>query len=295
MHAGRHRHAHLEARIGRVHVQLVFGLADDFAVPRQRSRRALGFATDGKTFQQLSVEAQLELLWAAHADDVVVDLTPQTNPEGVLAVAREVVTHRQPAPRSEGQVFMHARVLFQESWHPVHLRGRRRFRRAIAHRHPADVPRRGEIAFEMRRRQRKACGHVVEPVFRFIRQQQRGGIDLQREQVANRVGVFGTIQTVSADASRLRIEIGGRVQRGLQPRGNRIGISHAWPRPVGRRHLARADLVENFLPGLRLPCQRRERVRTQAEATGQRAIVMTRDTVRFDVRDDLLRRRDARD
>ena len=69
----------------------------------------------------------------------------------------------------------------------------------------------------------------------------------------------------------------------------------ARPRPVGRRHLARADLVENFLPGLRLSRQRRERVGTQAEAAGQRAIVMTRDAVRFHERDDVLRRRDARD
>ena len=52
MHAGRHRRAHLEARVGGVHVELVFGLADDLAVPRQRSRRALGFAADGEALER---------------------------------------------------------------------------------------------------------------------------------------------------------------------------------------------------------------------------------------------------
>ena len=66
----------------------------------------------------------------------------------------------------------------------------------------------------MRGREREAGGDVVESVLGFIRQQQRRRVDLQRQQVANRVGIFGAIQAMRADASRLRIAIGGGVERG---------------------------------------------------------------------------------
>ena len=112
--AGVHGSTHLQARVRGVHVELPLGVADDLAVPRQRSGSAFGLATHGEPFDAHAVDPQIEVLAVAHPDDVVVDLTPQPHFEGVLAVEREVVAYRQAAARSERQVFVDAHVLLQQ-------------------------------------------------------------------------------------------------------------------------------------------------------------------------------------
>ena len=62
------------------------------------------------------------------------------------------------AARAEGQAFemvVPARILR----HPIHRFGRGR---DAAHRHAADLRRRGHIAFEQRRRKRQSAGDIVE-------------------------------------------------------------------------------------------------------------------------------------
>ena len=55
----------------------------------------------------------------------------------------------------------------------------------------------------MRRREREARRHVIEALVRFVRQQQRFGVDLETEQIANGVGVFGAVQPMHAHAPGL--------------------------------------------------------------------------------------------
>ena len=80
-----------------MHVKLVIGVADDFAVPCQRSPDTLCFSADGETLDQLSVDTHIELLWRTHANDVVVSLPPKPHLEDVLAIERERMADGQTA------------------------------------------------------------------------------------------------------------------------------------------------------------------------------------------------------
>ena len=64
-------------------------------------------------------------------------------------------------------------------------------------------------AFDQRRRHAEDVGVVVEPGCRIVRRQHRADIDVEREQIANDVGVLGAIQPVQ----------GRRAGIGLQRRG----------------------------------------------------------------------------
>ena len=84
---------------------------------------------------------------------------------------------------------------------------------ASAKRERGDALRRRQIAFEQDRRDAEDVGVVVEAGARVVRRQERRGVDLQREEVANRVGVLRAIQPVHERTPRLRRETGGLVQR----------------------------------------------------------------------------------
>ena len=72
----------------------------------------------------------------------------------------------------------------------------------VADRHPRDARRRRGVRLEQRRRDRQRAGDVVEAVARVVRRQQRRDVDLEVEQVANRVGVLGPIQPVQHHRAR---------------------------------------------------------------------------------------------
>ena len=100
-----HRDAHLEMRVGGVHVFLEFGIA--LRVPGEvlRGRHPLRFAADGEPLQAHAVETDVELVPLAHADDVVVLLPPQQDLDRVLGVERKVDSEsaRRPASRTAGR------------------------------------------------------------------------------------------------------------------------------------------------------------------------------------------------
>ena len=65
--------------------------------------------------------------------------------------------------------------------------------RWIADRQGADLCRGRQIALLQRRRHAQHVGDVVEPVSGVVGRQQRRCVDLQREQIANGVGVLGAV------------------------------------------------------------------------------------------------------
>ena len=70
---------------------------------------------------------------------------------------------------------------------------------AIADRQAADLLRRRQIALEQRRRDLQHVGDVVEAVARIVGRQQRRDVDVgdvERQQVAHGVLVFGAVQPV---------------------------------------------------------------------------------------------------
>ena len=77
-----------------------------FAVAGVARRRgsALRSPADGEPFQQLAIEADVELLRPSHALDVVLILPLEPDFDQVLAVGRKVVANRETAARSERQI-----------------------------------------------------------------------------------------------------------------------------------------------------------------------------------------------
>ena len=66
--------------------------------------------------------------------------------------------------------------------------------RAVADRQAADLHRRGDVALNQRRRHGERLGDVVEALARAVGRQQRVHVDVEREQIADRVGVLGAVQ-----------------------------------------------------------------------------------------------------
>ena len=72
----------------------------------------------------------------------------------------------------------------------------------IADRQRADALRRGEIPLEQQRRRPQRRGDVVEAEVAAVARQQRGDVDVERQQIANRVAVLGAVQPMHDVAAR---------------------------------------------------------------------------------------------
>ncbi len=72
---------------------------------------------------------------------------------------------------------------------------------AFADGEPADLRRRGDVALEQRRRHAEHVGDVVEAVARIVCGQEGRGIDVEREQIADRVLVLDAVHAVQRRAS----------------------------------------------------------------------------------------------
>jgi hypothetical protein len=55
------------------------------------------------------------------------------------------------------------------------------------------------IGFEQRGRNGQRTGDIVETAGRIVSGQQRGHVDLEIEQIADRVGVFGPVEAMQYD------------------------------------------------------------------------------------------------
>ncbi len=124
--------------------------------------------------------------------------------------------HRRAGARTERQVLAHAIVLRQIDRHLVQLRGESRTDGRIANRQTADTRCGCEISFEQRRRERQRARAVVETVARIVGGKNRLSVDVERKQIANRVGVFRSIQAMNRNAAWIRVEPGGAIQLRLE-------------------------------------------------------------------------------
>src|SRR5262249_53269347 len=78
-------------------------------------------------------------------------------------------------------------------WRERHLRGAHR---PIADGESADLHRRRNVALNERGRGREGLSEIVEALARSVGRQQRVDVDVEREQIANGVGVFGAVETM---------------------------------------------------------------------------------------------------
>ena len=136
----------------------------------------------------LPVQQQLEIVGFAQALDELVAVSRQSNLDLVLAVQRKrIADHRAAAcaDRKAVEVLLLGEVR-------VNPDGVAAWRTAgTSDRHPADLLRRGDIAIQQRRRQ-IADRHIVEAITGLVGGQQRGDIDVEREEIADGVLVFGS-------------------------------------------------------------------------------------------------------
>ena len=226
-------------------VLLPLAVAQDGAGERLRRRRSRG-AADGEQRHAPAVQTDLDLLPLLESADIAVQLPPQPDSYVVLGVQREVVPERDPAARAERQVLAHALILEPQLGDDIGLG--RRIGGRIAQRLAADLARSGQVALEERRRHRENVRHVVEAQVRIVGGQQRAAVDLQPQQVANRVGVLGTVQAMGGRAAGIRIGRAGAVEGRLQHGGRgAVGVP-VRPRPTGRRHRPGAQLAHDLFP-----------------------------------------------
>src|SRR5262245_20847327 len=82
----------------------------------RRGGPSLRAAADREPLQQLAIEPHVELLRPAHTLDVVLILPLQPDLDRILAVDGKVAANRDPAARSERQLFALAVVLHHMQW-----------------------------------------------------------------------------------------------------------------------------------------------------------------------------------
>ena len=105
-------------------------------------------------------------------------------------------------------------VLRRIAWRDVIRRSRRL---PITNCHSRDARRRRCVGFEQCRRNRQRAGDVVEASRGIVGRQVRGRIDFKIEQIANRVCVLGSIQTMQHDRPRIRLAEGLPIDLGFEP------------------------------------------------------------------------------
>ena len=103
---------------------------------------------------------------------------------------------------------------------------------ALADREPADLRRRRDVALEQRRRHAEDVGDVVEAAARVVCRKQRRGVDVERQQIANRVGVLDAVHAVERRAPRIRAGGGRPIDRRLDGAGE---ARRAWRGPAAAR------------------------------------------------------------
>ena len=238
MRTGRHRDAQDHAGVGRCVALRIF-------LPAQLPRG------DREHLQARAVEGELHFLRLAQSFEVLVAIARQVNLELVFGIERERVTERRAAARAVGKV-LEMIVLREVGRQDDGERAGRSNRTADGE--ARDLLRRRQIAIEQRRRQ-GADVDVVEPVARIVGRQHRRGVDVEREQIADRVLIFSAIQAMEGVvATRI-----GRGRRRAIERRLEIGLERLIGRLVGprtartgRRHRARANPADDFFPAFRM-------------------------------------------
>ncbi len=199
-------------------------------------RTAFRFSADGETLQEPAVQTDIESLRPSHPFQVILILALQTNLKEILAIDREVVMDGQAAARSERQVFVLPVLLqdMQRDLESVHFRLSWR----QARREPRDLARDGEVSLHVRGRDGQGIGKVVEAAVRgFIARQLRPDIDVELQEIADRVVVFRAVQALDgADAARIRVRRPCAIDFVFQPQRHRSIGRRIRPRPSRRRH-----------------------------------------------------------
>ena len=145
-----------------------------------------------------------------YAGVAFLDAPDQPARQFILGVSRKNVTDNCAADCSERQA-VDVSVLAEFAADGMlggpgpHLR--------IAHGHGADALRRVHVSLQQQRRRFKSRRDVVEPELRAVGRQQVGNVNVDRQQITDRVRIFGAIQTMDDVAARVAMAFPGTVER----------------------------------------------------------------------------------
>ena len=242
-----HRHANLEPPVGGQHVVLPFRVAGRVAREILRRGHAFAFAADGEPFQQRAIEPDVDLMRLAHTDEVVVELPLELELDEIFAVHGELIIDGNAAARAERQILAHPLVLHEVALDLEDIDDRPTCR--VADGQPADHARRRQIVLQQCGRYREDAGNVVEALlFGIVGREHGAAVDLEAQEIANGVGVFGAVQPVHRHSTRIGICQNRRIERTLQMRSHRGVGGFVGARSRRRRHLMRAKLPRDLFP-----------------------------------------------
>jgi hypothetical protein len=167
----------------------------------------------------------------------------------VLAVRWKHMSHERAAAGAERQA-LDVSVLAEFA--ADRILGRTRPHARIADGERADALRGGEIALEEERRGLERRRDVVEAEVGAVARQERRHVDVERQQVANRVAVLGAVQAMHHVTPRLVPSRPCAIERVGEPGGEGGVLRFLRVRHALRRHRAHAQLAEHALPGRRV-------------------------------------------
>ena len=178
-------------------------------------RREIGVSADARKVHALAIHRDFDLVGIVHAADVAEVGRLEVDLERVLGVEREHAAHQHAPDGPERQPF-DVLVLRQVLANPVGVADGTDPR--IAHRERADLSRRRQIALLQRRRDTQHVGNIVETVRRIVRGKERGHIDLEGQEIADRVGVFRAVQPMKHRPPRIGLQRPSSIQFALERR-----------------------------------------------------------------------------
>ena len=122
---------------------------------------------------------------------------------------------------------------------------------------------------------------LSNPSRQLVLRKQRVSVDLQSQQIADRVRVLLAIEPVQRDPFGSAV-YGGLVQRALDPRDERIQLLFVRSRLLRGRHQVAAKLAHGFLENLRVRGNAFRSHRVERELTRELGAVVTLDAILVD-------------
>ncbi len=278
LRAGFHLEPELEANVGR-HLDPFLNWVGRLRLRRMRARcfahEEHRHFVELEQLHALAVERHLELLaFGALAEHLPETELQQRQPDHVLAIDREVVLDGRAATGAEWLPFERL-VLTQIALDRVGHLGWCRI--AFSDRQPADLCCCRYIPFKQRRRDAEDVSDVVEAVTRVVGRKQCRGVDFQREQVADRVGVLDAVHAVKRRPPGVWSVGGEVIDRCLDGRGKSVEISPRRSLGASWWHETCAHLADDLLPCLGVGRHAISAHRVEHESTGLQCLVVTGD------------------
>ena len=135
------------------------------------------------------------------------------------------------------------------------------------------------IALQQHWRNPQNSADIVKAVGRIVRRQKNRGIDFECQQIANRVAVFGAVQTTEQRATRIRVSGGRTIEFGREPGHQTSTCRVVRPGDASWRHHSDPHLADDLFPSLRVLFNMGEIQRVERQTRGLRALVMAGHTI----------------